>query len=96
MNEANRKLESSNDPFKAGAADLSEFFKFPSLGRLFQGPDRAPLTEMRERLTLTSHSLERVIRQGDKADADRAILISRSYNLALTVLDELERHVVSQ
>jgi len=96
MNEANRKSESVTDPFKAGATDLSEFFKFPSLGRLFQGSDPAPLAEMRERLTLTSNNLERVIRQGDKADAERAILISRSYSLALSVLDELERHGVRQ
>jgi hypothetical protein len=72
---------------------LSDFFKFPSLGRLFQGEDRTALTKIRARLTLSSQDLDRVIRQGTKADADRAIIISRSYGLALSVLDELEQHV---
>lgn len=73
--------------------DLSQFFKFPALARLFQGADRTALAEMRSRLTLTSQNLERVIRQGARADADRALLIARSYGLTLTLLDELERHV---
>lgn len=76
--------------------DLSEFFKFPSLSRLFQGADRTALATMRSQLSLTSQNLERVIRQGPKVDADRAQLISRSYGLTLTVLDELERHVGKQ
>jgi hypothetical protein len=77
-------------------ASLDDFFKFPSLGRLFQGTDRTALTEMRSRLTLTSQDLDRVIRQGTKGDADRALLISRSYGLALSVLDELEQHVTTK
>jgi hypothetical protein len=90
-----RSYEPDN-PSDGGVIDLSEFFKFPSLGRLFQGPDRTPLEEMRSRLTSTSQNLERVIRQGGKADADRAILISRSYQLALNVLEELDQHVARQ
>jgi hypothetical protein len=78
------------------ATDLSEFFKFPSLSHLFQGADRTALAEMRTRLSLTTQNLERVIRQGAKADADRALVISRTYGLALSVLDELERHVAGR
>ena len=72
------------------ANDLSAFLKFPSLSRLFQGPDRAALAEMRSRLTQTNQDLERVIRQGTKQDAERATLASRSYNLTLELLKELE------
>jgi hypothetical protein len=72
------------------ANDLSAFLKFPSLSRLFQGPDRAALSEMRSRLTQTNQHLERVIRQGTKQDSDRAVLASRSYNLTLKLLKELE------
>ena len=70
--------------------DLSAFLKFPSLSRLFQGPDRAALSEMRSRLTQTNQHLEQVIRQGTKQDSERAILASRSYTLTLEVLKELE------
>ena len=72
------------------ANDLSAFLKFPSLSRLFQGPDRAALTEIRSQLTQTNQHFKRVIRQGTKEDADRAVLISRSYDLTLTLLEELE------
>jgi len=72
--------------------DLSAFLKFPSLSRLFQA-DRAALSEIRSQLTQTNQYLERVIRQGTKEDADRAVLISRSYDLTLTLLKELESHL---
>jgi len=75
------------------ANDLSAFLKFPSLSRLFQGADRAALSEMRSQLTQTNQYFKRVIRQGTKEDADRAVLISRSYDLTLTLLEELESHL---
>jgi hypothetical protein len=100
MNESHnlRGNPSESEPRSAEppVTDLSGFFKFPSLSLLFQEPDRAALAEMRSRLSLTSQKLERVIRQGAKADADRAILISRSYGLTLSVLDELEQYVARQ
>lgn len=73
--------------------DLSAFLNFPSLSRLFQGVDRAALSEIRSQLTQTNQHLERVIRQGTKEDSDRAVLISRSYDLTLTLLKELEGHL---
>jgi hypothetical protein len=73
--------------------DLSAFLNFPSLSRLFQGVDRAALSEIRSQLTQTKQYFERVIRQGTKEDSDRAVLISRSYDLTLTLLEELEGHL---
>jgi|SRR5215831_14369853 len=73
--------------------DLSAFLKFPSLSRLFQGPDRTALSEIRSQLIQTNQHLERMIRQGSKEDADRAVLISRSYDLTLSLLKELEGHL---
>jgi hypothetical protein len=70
--------------------DFSAFLNFPSLSRLFQGADRSALSEIRSQLTQTNQYLERVIRQGTKDDADRAVLISRSFDLTLTLLNELE------
>jgi hypothetical protein len=77
-------------PSESSAEDPSAFFKFPSLGRLFQGADRTALADMRRQLTQTNQHLERVIRQGGKEDSDRAALISRAYDLTLSLLDELE------
>ena len=93
-----RKLDSGyvferSGPSEPHEDDLSAFLNFPSLSRLFQGADRAALSDLRSQLTQTNQYLERVIRQGTKEDADRAVLISRSYNLTLTLLKELEGHL---
>jgi hypothetical protein len=95
MDESPKKLESAilfdrRGSSESSAADPSTFFKFPSLGRLFQNTDRTALTELRHQLTQTNQHLERVIRQGGKEDSDRAVLISRAYDLTLTLLEELE------
>jgi|SRR5262245_15350127 len=73
--------------------DLTAFLKFPSLSRLFQSPDSEALTKMRTQLRQTNQRLERVVRQGSKEEADRAILVSRSYTLTLALLDELEKQL---
>lgn len=98
MSGSRKELDSSyvfehSGPSEPQVGDLSAFLKFPSLSRLFQGTDRAALSEIRSRLTQTNQYLERVIRQGSKEDADRAALISRSYDLTLTLLEELESHL---
>ena len=98
MDRSPKKLDSGYVFERSGSSeplenDLSAFLNFPSLSRLFQGADRAALSEVRSQLTQTNQYLERVIRQGTKEDADRAILISRSYDLTLTLLKELEGHL---
>jgi hypothetical protein len=92
MEEAGKDLE-NNTLSEGGSSqpnDLSAFFKFPSLSRLFQDDDRLALREMQSKLTQTDQSLERVIRQGSKEDAEKAVLASRSFKLTLTLLEELE------
>ena len=95
MDESQKKLENVISFDRPGsespADDRSAFFRFPSLAHLFQGADRTALAEMRHQLTQTNQHLERVIRQGGKEDSDRAVLISRAYDLTLTLLEELER-----
>ena len=98
MDRSPKKLDSGYVFERSGSQepqenDLSAFLNFPSLSRLFQGVDRAALSETRSQLTQTKQHLERVIRQGTKEDADRAVLISRSYDLTLTLLEELEGHL---
>jgi hypothetical protein len=98
MNRSPKKLDGAYVFERGGGSepaenDISAFLNFPSLSRLFQGVDRAALSEIRSQLTQTKQHFERVIRQGTKEDADRAALISRSYDLTLTVLQELENHL---
>ena len=98
MDRSPKKLDSEYVFERGGSSepqenDLSAFLNFPSLSRLFQGTDRAALSEIRSQLTQTNQYFKRVIRQGTKEDAERAVLISRSYDLTLTLLEELESHL---
>ena len=76
----------------AGADDLSALFNYPSLGQLFdERTGETALAAMRTRLASTITNLERVVRQGSKEDAERAMRIIRAYNTTLEFLTELER-----
>jgi hypothetical protein len=97
MDRSPKKLDSAYVFDRSGSSapqenDVSAFLNFPSLSRLFQGVDRTALSDVRTQLTQTNQHLERVILRGTKEDADRAALISRSYDLTLTLLKELEDH----
>ena len=93
------RKEFEGDQLMAGSGspnapvDLTAFLKFPSLSRLFQTSEPGALANMRSQLAQTNQQLERVIRQGTKEEADRAVRVSRAYSLTLNLLDELERHV---
>lgn len=81
---------------RAGAAlDTASRFEslltYPSLARLFEGDGPGSLMEMRDRLTQSHRSLERLIRQGSRQDASRATRIAKSFDLTLKLLAELER-----
>jgi hypothetical protein len=91
--EIDRKLFADVGSSDMQATNLEGFFRFPSLSRLFQGEDRTALANMRSKLAQTNQDLDRIVRQGSKADADRATVISRSYSLTLTILEEIDRHV---
>jgi hypothetical protein len=71
--------------------DLASVYHYPSLGRLFEQPQSAPLAEMRARLNRTSQDLARVVRQGSREDAERAARASRALDTTLALLDDLEK-----
>ena len=74
----------------AGTVDLAGLFNYPSLGRLLEGSDPRALEEMRGRLARTNQELERVIRQGTREEADRAVRAARAVTLTLALLDTLD------
>ena len=73
-----------------GASGLESLLTYPSLARLFETQDPKALDDMRSRLERTRQSLERVVRQGPAADSISAARILSAYDLALSLLQELE------
>ena len=82
---------STAPPAEGAPADLSSLLHYPSLGRLFEGADSQALEETRARLRRTSQDLERVIRQGPREDAERAVRAARAVSVTLELLDSLEQ-----
>src|SRR5215510_13284795 len=96
MDGSSKDFKSSRATGSGGAEeaqhlDLTAFLNFPSLSRLFQSGDSAALVSMRSQLVQTNQRLGQIARQGTKQEAERALLISRSYELTLSLLDELEQ-----
>ena len=87
---AEERSPATTDSSAAPASDLSTLFHYPAIGRLFENSDTSALSQMRQRLTLTSQNLERVIRQGTKDDAERAARALRAVGATLGLLDSLE------
>lgn len=71
--------------------DLSSLLNYPSIGRLFDGPDPNALENMRSRLSATARELERIVRQGTKEDAEKAGRVIKAINVTLDFLNTLEQ-----
>ncbi|HEV7904864.1 MAG TPA: hypothetical protein VGO96_13565 [Pyrinomonadaceae bacterium] len=94
----NRILNGSEDASASaqnGAAtdshDLSSLYHYPSLGGLFEQPDSPQLEEMRGRFSRSTQTLERVLRQGTKDEAERAARVLRAYETVLGLFDDLQK-----
>lgn len=87
-----RKSPLGSAPTGDAASELSSIFHYPALGRLFDGRESAAsLADMRARLARTHQTVERVIRQGGREDAERATHVSRAYAATLALLENLEK-----
>lgn len=76
---------------ESSANDLSSLLNYPSISRLFDGPDPNALEDMRSKLSRTSQDLERVIRQGSKEDAERAERAVKAIGVTQDFLNTLEQ-----
>ncbi len=66
---------------------------YPMLGRLITPPGKAELAAQRQKLLATLANLERVQRQGNSADAQKAGVAIRAYEIVLAMLESLEQEL---
>lgn len=64
--------------------------KYPALESVFDRNAPAGFSEIRQKLLSTVTNLERVIRRGEKSDAERAAIVVTAYQTAINYLSELE------
>ena len=68
-----------------------ELIEYPALESVFDRNAPAGFSEIRQKLLSTVTNLERVIRRGEKSDAERAAIIVTAYQGAINFLSELEK-----
>lgn len=71
--------------------DLAKLYDYPSIGQLFSEPDTRRLDEFCQRLRSTRENLERVVRYGDRAEAERASRAIRAVEVTLEFLQSLQK-----
>jgi hypothetical protein len=71
----------------------AEVLVYPLFGRLFTPEFQAERESMARKLTATHAALERVQRQGNAEDAQKAGVIIRAYELALAMISGIEQEM---
>ena len=71
--------------------DLAKLYNYPAIGQLFSEPDTRRLDEFFLRLRATRENLERVVRYGDRAEAERAARAVRALEVTLDFLQSLQK-----
>ncbi len=69
---------------------IKSLLRYPSLERVFDPNEPHNLAETKKKMQSNIGELERIIRGGAKADADRAAKIVAAYRTTINFLDELE------
>jgi hypothetical protein len=88
--------KSAENESEFNAEDLAQIFNYPSIGQLFDDSDPQRLEVFRSRLSNTRENLERVIRYGNRDEADRAEKAARAVIITLDFLDRLQKMRLEQ
>jgi hypothetical protein len=70
---------------------IETLIAYPSLESAFNRSSPGGFAEIRQKLQATVVNLERVVRRGEKADAERASIAASAYRTAIDFLVELEK-----
>lgn len=91
-----QKVNSPNEAWISGLQsefnqeDLAHLFNYPSIGQLFSEAEIGKLEDFFAKLTATDENLERVIRYGNKSEADKAARASQAVKMTLEFLRDLK------
>ena len=94
MTERNETNHRNDGP--ADAEDLARLLNYPAIGELFSEKDSRRLDDFRARLNATRENLERVVRYGNRAEAESAQRAARGIAVTLEFLESLQKMRLSQ
>ncbi len=81
----------AKDQTAKGSEDLAKLFNYPSVGELFSENNTRRLDEFCSKLNSTRENLERVVRYGNRDEADRATRAVRGIEVTLEFLQTLQQ-----
>jgi hypothetical protein len=96
MPEAKAQLPENSLQYGLTPEDLKALTNYPSLGKLFEEKDLQRLTEMKSKLSSTLQGLERVIRHGSSAEAEKAQCAAQAVTVSINFLETLEQMAQNQ
>lgn len=94
MTERNETNHQNAD--STGAEDLARLLNYPAIGELFSEKDSRRLDDFRVRLNATRENLERVVRYGNRTEAESAQRAARGIAVTLEFLDSLQKMRLAQ
>ena len=83
-------LDANEQKNAMDSQDLAKLFNYPSIGELFSGNDSRRLDEFSLKLNTTRENLERIVRYGNRDEADRATRAIRGIEVTLDFLKTLQ------
>lgn len=88
--------ESDNESAGFTAEDLAKIFHYPSIGHLFSDSNSTAIADFTSRITATRDELEKVVRHGNREEADRAGVVVKGINVTLDFIASLEQMRASE
>lgn len=86
-----KNMSSENEKIELNREEMAKLFNYPSIGELFSESDPRRLNDFFTRLSATREQLERVIRYGSRAEAERAAKAAGAVKVTLEFLQNLQK-----
>ena len=94
MTERNQNNHLTTD--QPDAEELAKLLNYPAIGELFSEKDSRRLDDFCARLNATRDNLERVVRYGNRAEAESAQRAARGIEVTLEFLQTLQKMRLAQ
>jgi plasmid maintenance system antidote protein VapI len=87
----NKRQNGDDQSAQYDVADLAQIFNYPAIGELFSDNDGAKIEEFSTRLNSIRGDLERIIRHGNRAEADSALRANKGIETTLEFIYMLQK-----
>ena len=84
-------MSSDNENIKLSREEMAKLFDYPSIGELFSEADPRRLNDFFARLSATRENLERVVRYGNRDEAERASKAANAVSVTLDFHQKLQK-----